>query len=96
VWFHLVQQHGLEDTTMGLHPGATGKKSGDPGVFVHRGLPPQDCAALSVNDSADYLGISRSQIYNLLRAGLIKSAHIGSRNVILRTSLDEYLKSLMT
>jgi excisionase family DNA binding protein len=86
---------------MGLHPGATGRKSGGEvrgetsGFAVYRSLPPGACAALPINDAAEYVGISRSSIYNLLRAGLIKSVRIGSRNVILRASLDEYLKSLM-
>jgi excisionase family DNA binding protein len=86
---------------MATHPGATGRKSGDgegcehAGFLLYRRIPPQDCAALPINDAAEYLGVSRSQTYNLLRAGLIKSVHIGSRNVVLRSSCDEYLKSLL-
>jgi hypothetical protein len=77
---------------MAPHPGATGRKIGDggegcehAGFLLYRRIPPQDCAALPINDAAEYLGVSRSQTYNLLRAG----------HVVLRSSCDEYLKSLL-
>ena len=57
-------------------------------------MPPQARAALSINDTATYLGIGRSMVYNLLRDGMIKNVHIRGRNVVLRQSCDEYLQTL--
>jgi excisionase family DNA binding protein len=58
------------------------------------GLAPQDCAGLPINAAADYLGIGRSSVYNLLAEGLIKSVQIRGRRIVLRASLDDYLKKL--
>jgi excisionase family DNA binding protein len=57
-------------------------------------MAPQECAGLDVNRTADYLGVGRSMVYVVLNRGLIKSVQIGSRRIILRNSLDDYLKSL--
>jgi excisionase family DNA binding protein len=86
-------------TPMVLPAGATSQKEGGTNdsrsLLVYRRIPPEDCARLPINDAASYLGISRSTVYNLLNAKKIKSVRIGSRNVVLRSSCDEYLKSLM-
>jgi excisionase family DNA binding protein len=57
-------------------------------------LPPRECAALPINTAADYLGVGRTTIYELLKQGLIRSIRVRSRNLILRSSLDDYVKSL--
>ena len=46
-------------------------------------IPLQARAGLSVNDAATYLGVGRSTIYNLLKDGAIRSAHIRGRNIVL-------------
>jgi excisionase family DNA binding protein len=57
-------------------------------------LPPEQCAALPINSAAEYLGVGRTTIYALLKVGMIRSNRIGTRNLVLRSSLDDYVKSL--
>lgn len=61
-------------------------------IFVP--LAPEQCAALPINTAGEYLGVGRTTIYDLLKRGCIRSIRIGSRNLVLRRSLDDYLKSL--
>jgi excisionase family DNA binding protein len=59
-------------------------------------VPPENCAGLGINDAGDYLGVGRTTIYDLLKKGFIKSIRVGSRNIVLRSSLDDYIHSLQS
>lgn len=50
-------------------------------------------AAFTMTEAADYLRISRSGIYNLVRDGRLKAARIGSRVVVRRVDADAFLAS---
>jgi excisionase family DNA binding protein len=62
-----------------------------PAGRIVSGLPPEQCAGLPINAAADYLGVGRTSIYTLLNNGSIKSVRILGRNIVLRSSLDEYI-----
>ena len=47
-------------------------------------------------EAAAMLGISRSNLYGLLRAGRLCSVRIGSRRLIPRASLETFVESLAT
>lgn len=49
-------------------------------------------AAFSVVDAAQYLGVSRSQVYRLLADGSLDSLKIGTRRLIRRDALDALLE----
>lgn len=49
-------------------------------------------AAYSVLDAAQYLGVSRSQVYRLLADGSLDSLKIGSRRLIRRDAMDALLE----
>ena len=49
-------------------------------------------AAYSVLDPAQYLGVSRSQVYRLLADGSLDSLKIGSRRLIRRDAMDALLE----
>lgn len=49
-------------------------------------------AASSVVDAAQYLGVSRSQVYRLLADGSLDSLKIGTRRLIRRDALDALLE----
>lgn len=49
---------------------------------------------ISVSDALDYLAIGRSKMYDLLASGAIPYCKVGSRTVIKRTDLDEYMQSV--
>jgi len=58
-------------------------------------------AALSADESARYIGVGRTTLYELYNNGLIKSVlvktrrgNVSGRRVFLRASLDAYLRSL--
>ena len=50
-------------------------------------------AALSLEQSYQYIGVSRAMLYRLLDAGLVQSFHIGSRRLVLIDELDRYIQS---
>jgi excisionase family DNA binding protein len=60
---------------------------------VFTSLPPSSCAALPINTAGEYIGVGRTMIYELLKKGAIRSVRVGSRNLVLRSSLDEYIQS---
>lgn len=53
----------------------------------HDNLP----AAMSVNVAARYIGISRANLYRLLKSGELKFAKIGSRTLVRRVDADRFL-----
>jgi len=48
-------------------------------IFVPLG--PEQCAALPINTAAEYLGVGRTTIYDLLKKGFIRSIRIGIQTV---------------
>jgi len=51
--------------------------------------------ALDTSQAGAYLGISRVQIYRLMRKGELRSFHIGKCTRILRSELDLYVMRQM-
>lgn len=49
-------------------------------------------AAYSILDAAQYLGVSRSQVYRLLADGSLDSLKIGTRRLIRRDAMDALLE----
>ena len=49
-----------------------------------------------LTDAAALLGISRTNVYHLLKAGRLTSVRIGSRRLIPRTSLEAFVEGLAT
>ncbi|MGJ3232178.1 MAG: helix-turn-helix domain-containing protein [Oceanicaulis sp.] len=51
-----------------------------------------EARAFSVMEAAQYLGVSRSQVYRLLADGSLKSLKIGARRLVRRDALDALLE----
>lgn len=51
-----------------------------------------DTSILSVSDVAEYLGVGKNRIYELLHKGLIKGFRMGSTWKISRMALDIYIR----
>ncbi|MAO92891.1 MAG: hypothetical protein CMM78_04225 [Rhodospirillaceae bacterium] len=49
---------------------------------------------VSVRDAAHRLGIGRTRFYELLNCGEIESVHLGSRRLILCSSIDQFIERL--
>jgi|ThiBio_1000_plan_1041568.scaffolds.fasta_scaffold00232_29 excisionase family DNA binding protein len=52
----------------------------------------QQSAALTIEEAADYLRISRSSIYRLFRDKSLVPARIGKRTVVRRVDADKFLE----
>jgi excisionase family DNA binding protein len=52
---------------------------------------PIPSAALTVDEAADYLRVSRATIWRLLRNKLLARARIGGRTVVRRVDADAFL-----
>lgn len=65
---------------------------------IQHGEPNMDVipAALSVPTAAKYIGISRANMYRLIKAGAIVPAKVGHRTVIRRADADAFLESCLT
>ena len=50
--------------------------------------------ALTVMDAVEYSGLSRSRIYELMKASEIKSFRIGGRRMILREAVDRFISDM--
>lgn len=48
--------------------------------------------ALSVDDAATYMSISRASLYRLFKAGHLRPARIGGRTLVRRVDLDAFLE----
>lgn len=57
--------------------------------------PPVQPAAFNCSLACKYIGISRSELYRLLNAGRIHSVRLGKCRLILRSTLDAFLQSLV-
>lgn len=62
---------------------------GDP-----RDVRPEHALLYPIADAAALLGISRSNLYCLMRAGEVRSVRIGSRRLIPRTALESFVDTL--
>jgi excisionase family DNA binding protein len=51
-------------------------------------------AAFTVSSAVSYSGLSRSKLYELMKAGAIASFHVGGRRMILREALDTFFARL--
>lgn len=51
-------------------------------------------AAFTVAGAVHYSGLSRSRLYELMRAGTIASFHVGGRRMILREAMDQFFAKL--
>lgn len=49
---------------------------------------------LTPEEAADVIGIGRSKLYDLLRAGRIESVRIGGSRRVPRMALEEYVERL--
>lgn len=49
---------------------------------------------LTLADAGDYLGISRARMYQLVKAGEVKSVHVGKLHRIAVEELDVYVSRL--
>lgn len=83
---------------IGLSPPSSPEQSAAPGsVKTTAERPSADAvvpAYFKVSDAARYCSLSRSQFYKLLSKGLIRRKYCGSRTLIARASLDEFLSNL--
>lgn len=53
----------------------------------------QPTSVLTVNEACDYLRISRTGLYRILKTGRLRSAHIGRRTVFRRSDVDAFLET---
>jgi len=56
-------------------------------------IPTQEKITLRINETVAVSGLSRSTIYELLKAGKLQAVKIGGRRLILRESLQVLLHS---
>ncbi len=56
-------------------------------------IPTQEKIALRINETVAVSGLSRSTIYELLKAGKLRAVKIGGRRLILRESLQALLEA---
>jgi excisionase family DNA binding protein len=54
-------------------------------------IPTQEKITLRINETVAVSGLSRSTIYELLKAGKLRAVKIGGRRLILRESLQALL-----
>ena len=47
-------------------------------------------AAFTVSDAVKYSGLSRSRLYELMKAGELQSFQVGGRRMILREAVDRF------
>jgi len=76
-----IQAGGFKMDT--LQKGAAGKRSKPTAQISAEHL--SVAAAMRVNDTAAFLGVSRATIYNLISEGVLPSLKIGGRRVIRRS-----------
>lgn len=60
-----------------------------------RNQTPAPTAALTVEEAGDYLRISRSSLYRLIRDGRLRPARIGRRVVFRRIDIDAFLSTCL-
>jgi excisionase family DNA binding protein len=49
-------------------------------------------AALTIDETADYLRVCRSTVYKLFREGQLKPARVGGRTLVRRVDADSFLE----
>ncbi|MEO0544419.1 MAG: helix-turn-helix domain-containing protein [Pseudomonadota bacterium] len=55
---------------------------------------PAHCAAMSIKDFSEWIGIGRSTFYNIVNAGELRPKKIGRKTVILRSDALRWLENL--
>ncbi|WP_276981782.1 helix-turn-helix domain-containing protein [Ferrimicrobium acidiphilum] len=55
---------------------------------------PENTQLLTVLEAAQELRIARSSVYKLMSRGELKSVHVGTRRLIRRSDLAEFVASL--
>lgn len=55
-------------------------------------VPFSERRCLSVEQTAEYLGLGRTTVFNMLRAGELQTLKIGARRLILRASADAFIE----
>ena len=53
-------------------------------------------AAFRINEAARYIGISRANLYRVIRSGRLKIAKVGGRTLIRRVDADRLLAESLT
>lgn len=56
-------------------------------------IPTQEKITLRINETVAVSGLSRSTIYELLKAGKLRAVKVGGRRLILRESLQTLLQA---
>lgn len=54
----------------------------------------QDKAGYAPAEAAEFIGLSRSNVYRLMQEGTLKARKFGSRTIILREDLTAFLSGL--
>jgi excisionase family DNA binding protein len=54
----------------------------------------EDRMVVTVEEGAYLAGVSRSVLYEVIKAGKLKARKIGRRTIILRSDLQQWLKTL--
>ncbi|KAF2990150.1 helix-turn-helix domain-containing protein [Methylocystis sp. MJC1] len=57
------------------------------------GIPPAQKIALRINEAAAMASLSRSTLYQLLKAGKLATVKVGGRRLVLRESLEALLRT---
>jgi len=52
---------------------------------------PNAKAGLSIKEAAEYVGISKPSMYEIVNSGRVPSVHVGTRIVVSRQGLDDWL-----
>jgi excisionase family DNA binding protein len=58
-------------------------------------ITPAERLMLTVEQSAELLGLGRTTTYELVMSGTIESVHVGRRRLIPRSALDRFIERLM-
>ena len=61
-------------------------------MVTARETPARPGVGLSVTATAEYLACSRDTVYRLIRDGDLEAVRIGSRPIVLWSSIDAYLE----
>jgi excisionase family DNA binding protein len=55
---------------------------------------PIEREAFGIPEVAERLGISRRTVYSMIEAGRLRSVHLGTRRLVLRSDLEAFLAAL--
>lgn len=63
-------------------------------MAVSKDRPPVPAVLYAVDEAATALRLSRSQLYELIRSGRLRTVKCGRRRLVPVSALDEYVSSL--